>query len=350
LKALVNFSPSDIVIRKVREPYGWLSNMSPHSIGLWRTAEHAFQAKRFADTSDVRKRIMDASSPMLAKMIAKDHVQEMIVQPRSERDVANMRALLLLKLEQHPLLREALRATGSRLIVEDCSARTSESGLFWGAARQADGRNVARHKQAGRALDGDSFVDVWCSIGDAMIKKTHSNGKKTSTQLGREVNDILAARQKREAKSSASSALPSRYQTNDPRTGLQRYSDEEYERRELSEARQKLAEVEKAPLTDRKEAAAEFFEAMRDNPAIIAERVGWLLDGNYGYGAMKMAKQVLGSPRMNRSAALTHMIAAFEWQTPNAMAIAMWKKLTKGQQVALEKAVQAEIKSAETAE
>lgn len=129
----------DIVIRKVREPYGWLGNMSPHPVGLWRTAEHAFQAIRFADTSDVRKRIMDTASPMAAKMIAKEHASEMIVSPRSERDIANMRRILGLKLEQHPLLLEALRATGNRHIVEDCTARASVSGLFWGAARQADG-------------------------------------------------------------------------------------------------------------------------------------------------------------------------------------------------------------------
>lgn len=129
----------DVVIRKVREPYGWLGNMSPHPVGLWRTAEHAFQALRFADTSDVRKRIMDVASPMAAKTIAKAHAHEMIVQPRSEQDSANMRRILGLKLEQHPLLVEALRATGDRRIVEDCTARPGDSGLFWGAALQTDG-------------------------------------------------------------------------------------------------------------------------------------------------------------------------------------------------------------------
>jgi len=129
----------DVVIRKVREAYGWLGNMSPYSVGLWPTAEHAFQALRFADISDVRKRIMSVANPMTAKKIAKEHASEMIVQPRSEPDVANMRRILKLKLEQHPLLLEALRATGNRPIVEDCTARANDSGLFWGAARQADG-------------------------------------------------------------------------------------------------------------------------------------------------------------------------------------------------------------------
>lgn len=130
---------ADIVIRKVREPYGWLGNMSPYPVGLWRTAEHLFQALRFADSSEIRKQIMEATSPMVAKKIAREHALEMIVEPRSERDLSNMRRILGLKLEQHPLLLEALRATGSRRIVEDCTARSNDSGLFWGAARQVDG-------------------------------------------------------------------------------------------------------------------------------------------------------------------------------------------------------------------
>lgn len=173
----------------------------------------------------------------------------------------------------------------------------------------------------------------------------NSNGKKTGKQLDGEINDILAARQRRDAREGAArpAARPAARSSGIP-------SQAEYERREFDEASRKLREVEKAPLAERKEAAAAFLEAMRDHPQIVAERVGWLLDGNYGYGSMQMAKRVLGSPRMNRSAALTHMIAAFEWSTPSAMAAAGWKKLTKAQQAALERAVQAEIKSAETAE
>lgn len=169
--------------------------------------------------------------------------------------------------------------------------------------------------------------------------KNSKNGKKSDAQLGREVNDILTARKKREAREKAATARSS---------GTP--SQAEYERRELADASQRIHEVERAPLADRKEAAAEFLAAMRDDPELVAERVGWLLDGNYGYGQMLMAKRVLKSPRMNRSAALTHMVAAFEWQTPNAMARDGWKKLTKAQQAALEKAVQATIRSAESEE
>lgn len=178
----------------------------------------------------------------------------------------------------------------------------------------------------------------------------NSNGKKTDAQLDREVNDILAAREKREARARGAKSRSATGFTSTSRTPPKIPSQAEYERRELSEADQRLREVERAPLADRKEAAAKFFEAMRDDPELVAERVGWLLAGNYGYGQMLMAKRVLGRPRMNRSAALTHMVAAFEWSTPSPMAMAGWKKLTKAQQAALEKAVQAEIRSAESEE
>ena len=166
---------------------------------------------------------------------------------------------------------------------------------------------------------------------------TSSNGTKSRGQIGREVDEVLAARQKRAAREAAAK----------PRA-TEIPSQAQYEQRELAEARQKIDEVERAALADRRAAAADFLEAMRDQPGLVADRIGWLLDGNYGYGPMLMAKRVLGSSRMNRPAALTHMIGAFEWSTPVAMAIAGWKKLTKAQQSALDKAVLAAIKSAES--
>jgi hypothetical protein len=164
-----------------------------------------------------------------------------------------------------------------------------------------------------------------------------SNGKKSGAQLNREIDEVLHMRQKKQA----AAAPPSR-------SGAP--SQSEYERRELADAHRKLDDLRRAPLAERKEAQAEFLEAMRDHPEIVGERVGWLLNGNYGYGSMQLAKRVLASPRMNRSAALTQMIAAYEWQSPEDMARAAWKKLTKGQQSALERAVQTAIKRAESEE
>jgi len=127
-------------------------------------------------------------------------------------------------------------------------------------------------------------------------------------------------------------------------------SDYEYEARAAREARAKITEVQKAPLRDRKEAQLEFFEAMRDEPKLVAERVGWLLAGNYGYGEKQMALRVLESPRMNRVAALTQMAGVFEWQCPEDMTRAAWKKLSPGEKEDLLKAVQKAIEHAEHAE
>lgn len=170
-----------------------------------------------------------------------------------------------------------------------------------------------------------------------MTNGNGSNGKR-GAQLDRDIDEVLRMRQKKQAATAGARA---------PQTsGIP--SQSEYERRELAEANRRLDELRRAPLAERKEAQASFLEAMRDHPDLVAERIGWLLDGNYGYGPMLLAKRVLGSPRMNRSAALTQMIGAFEWMSNQDMNREAWKKLTKSQQIALEKAVQEAIRSAES--
>ena len=117
----------------------------------------------------------------------------------------------------------------------------------------------------------------------------------------------------------------------------------EYDMREYSK---KMREIESAPLAERKENAAEWLRDLRD-PALIAERIDWLLDGNYGYMEYRKSLQILSSPRMNRVAALSVMIAAVEWNTPQREAIAQWKKLSTSEQSALEKAIKDIIETQE---
>jgi hypothetical protein len=126
-------------------------------------------------------------------------------------------------------------------------------------------------------------------------------------------------------------------------------SQREYEHREIALAHRQIDEVSRAPLADRKEAQMAFFEAMRDAPGVVGERVGWLLDGNYGYGSMMLAKNILARPRMNRVAALTQMVGAFEWQSPEVMTRQAWKRLTAGEKSALAQHVQGAIADAEEA-
>ncbi len=122
----------------------------------------------------------------------------------------------------------------------------------------------------------------------------------------------------------------------------------EYDNRCLTEAYQHMQRIEKAPLSERKEAAKEFYDAMKTDPALIAERLGWLFDGNYGRGEQLKAQQILGmNARANKAASLTQMIGAYEWQSPPAMTIAMWKKLSKAEKDLLDEAVKIVIAEAE---
>jgi len=120
-----------------------------------------------------------------------------------------------------------------------------------------------------------------------------------------------------------------------------------YEQREIREANAQITAAARAPLQDRKEAQQAFFEAMRDQPDVVADRIGWLLDGNYGYGSMLLARRVLGSRRMNRPATLTQMIGVFEWQSPGDMTRTAWKKLSPGEKHALQREVEKAILDAE---
>lgn len=115
----------------------------------------------------------------------------------------------------------------------------------------------------------------------------------------------------------------------------------QHEINEITRYLREVAEIEKAPMHERKEAAAEFYEAMAHDPALVAERVGWLLDGNYGQGSYLKAHQVMAqSKRANKIASLTQMTAVMEWRCPFRMAAAAWKKLTPAQKAALDRAVQ----------
>ena len=125
------------IIRKVREPFGILGNMSQHPVefeGLkYHTTEALFQALRFPVGSEIRELIRQEKNPMKAKMLAKSHTELMIVEQLSQQDLDNMRFVLRTKLDAHESVRKVLASTGQDLIVEDCSNRPHGSGLFWGA-------------------------------------------------------------------------------------------------------------------------------------------------------------------------------------------------------------------------
>jgi len=134
---------NELLITKVKEPSGWLSNMSPHPVSYegtrWRTCEALFQALRLEE-EDAKEVIRVQSSPMAAKMVAKRFKGIQVVEPMSDADLANMRLCISLKLAEHELLRRKLFHTGNAKIIEDCSSRGPRgSNLFWGAMRVPEG-------------------------------------------------------------------------------------------------------------------------------------------------------------------------------------------------------------------
>jgi predicted NAD-dependent protein-ADP-ribosyltransferase YbiA (DUF1768 family) len=121
---------------KVSLPYGWLGNMAPFPIMYdgkrWLTSEALFQSLRFGD-DEIKEIIRKEKSPMGAKMKAKGNKLSYIIEPMSEQDVENMKLCVRLKIEQHPLLKSQLLATGTMLIVEDIEKRKGARHFFWGA-------------------------------------------------------------------------------------------------------------------------------------------------------------------------------------------------------------------------
>lgn len=132
--------PPEIAFTKVTLPYGWLGNMSPHAIlymdKVYKTAEALFQGLRFDDET-IRELIRAERSPMRAKLVARGNVDRMVVEPRSPKDLGNMRLVLRMKVIQHPDLQQQLVETGKARIIEDCTARPQ--GVFWGMMRTSDG-------------------------------------------------------------------------------------------------------------------------------------------------------------------------------------------------------------------
>ena len=123
-------------------------------------------------------------------------------------------------------------------------------------------------------------------------------------------------------------------------------SQRDYEMRELMAFRKQMEEVEKLPLAERKENAMEWFNDLMNDQKLIAERVGWLLNGSYGKGSFDSACRVLASPRMNQVAWCAITIANLEWRCPAKMAIASWKKLPVETRYIVNEAIRREIADA----
>src|ERR1035437_6957284 len=131
--------PLLIRVNRVKDEFGELSLMSPHSVIyneiMFRTCEALFQWLRFVGFPDIQWEIWEQKSPMGAKMKARKHRHRL---NRGEKwdqapeDITLMKKCILLKLEQHPELKDKLIKTGSATIIEDCTSHDRESARFWG--------------------------------------------------------------------------------------------------------------------------------------------------------------------------------------------------------------------------
>ena len=101
------------------------------------------------------------------------------------------------------------------------------------------------------------------------------------------------------------------------------------------------AEIEALPMVERRENYQEFTADMATMPQVIAERIGWLLNGSYGFGQMILAQRALDA--RNPKAHLFQLIAIFEWRTGRSYAAKAWRLASEATKEALNKTIDAEI-------
>jgi ribA/ribD-fused uncharacterized protein len=123
---------------RVIEPYGEFSNFSPHPFDLkgkvWPTAEHYFQAQKFAGTEH-EDLIRLAKSPMVAARMGRSRERPL----RQDWETAKediLREALLVKFTQHPALRSLLLSTGDAELIEH-----TKNDRYWGDGGNGNGKN-----------------------------------------------------------------------------------------------------------------------------------------------------------------------------------------------------------------
>jgi ribA/ribD-fused uncharacterized protein len=120
-------------------PYGVFSNFAPYGMeadGLWwPTAEHYFQAQKFAGTPHMEE-VRLAPSPKEAAMRGRDRDRPLRADWEQVKDDV-MRRAVLRKFETHAALRHLLLATGEEEIVEN-----NRLDPYWGCGQDGSGKNM----------------------------------------------------------------------------------------------------------------------------------------------------------------------------------------------------------------
>lgn len=127
-----------ILFYRINDPYGCLSNLSPHAIILdgstWPTAEHYFQAQKFTDWNH-RNAIRSATTPLLAARMGHARSRPLRSDWEQIKDQI-MRTALWAKAHQHTDVRTTLLATGDSIIVEHTA-----NDAYWGDGGDGSGQN-----------------------------------------------------------------------------------------------------------------------------------------------------------------------------------------------------------------
>lgn len=123
---------------RVKEAYGAFSSFAPFGVRLagraWPTAEHYFQAQKFAG-SEHEEAIRRAASPMVAARMGRSRARPLRADWEEVKDRI-MLEVVRAKLAQHEEVRELLLATGDRLLIE-----SSPRDRYWGDGGDGTGRN-----------------------------------------------------------------------------------------------------------------------------------------------------------------------------------------------------------------
>ena len=127
-----------ILFYRQNDAYGEFSNFSAHPLKLkgkvWPTAEHSFQAQKFADTEH-EESVRRANTPSLAAKLGRSRALPLRADWETVKDDI-MREALRAKFEQHPKLKALLFSTGEAELIEH-----TRNDSYWADGGDGRGKN-----------------------------------------------------------------------------------------------------------------------------------------------------------------------------------------------------------------
>ncbi|PSK94420.1 NADAR family protein [Taibaiella chishuiensis] len=133
-----DFSTAIYFYTPQEQPFGVFSNFSPHGFShlgqYFATAEHYYQSEKFTDNT-CKQQVIRAATAKDAADLGK--TQSIAIRPDWRLvKIEVMRTALERKFATHAGIRDLLRSTGERLLIEN-----SPFDNFWGIGRTGAGKN-----------------------------------------------------------------------------------------------------------------------------------------------------------------------------------------------------------------